>query len=252
MLIPLNSKQIEDVGDISEVNVAVLGTFGVGKSTFVQCALDLKQSPSSPISSKKVSLEGVLIRIRLLEVQLSDVKISDNQRVEWPQRLGEENTPRIDGALALYDVMDHGSTIRIPEVLSESHSFNKLSLLFWRPSLVHVTCLGCHWLSTTLSYRSIGLTFSSGLDAFSKCAMPWVLVSNKCDIPPNARQINPQAFEQICNAFGETQSFHTSFNAPETHKRCISAILRTFMPDPSGKSIFDTLSTNLIIWLFVC
>lgn len=163
MLIPLNSKQIDDVDDISEVNVAVLGTFGVGKSTFVQCALDLKQSPSSPISSKKVSLEGVLIRIRLLEVQLSDVKISDTQRVEWPQRLGEEDTPRIDGALALYDVMDQGSTIRIPEVLSESDSFNKLSLLFWRLSLVHVTCLGCHWLPTTLSYRSVGLTFFIGV-----------------------------------------------------------------------------------------
>lgn len=71
--------------------------------------------------------------------------------------------------------------------------------------------------------------------------MPWVLVSNKCDNPPNARQINPQAFEKICNALGETQSFHTSFNAPETHKRCISAILRRFMPNPSGKFISEAL-----------
>lgn len=66
--------------------------------------------------------------------------------------------------------------------------------------------------------------------------MPWVLVSNKCDNPPNVRQINPQAFEQICNALGDTESFQTSVNASETHKRCISAILRGFMPDPSGKS----------------
>lgn len=148
------SNQNEDIGDISEVNVAVLGTFGVGKSTFVQCALDLKQPASSPISSKKVSLEGVLIRIRLLEVQLSDVKIWDNQRVEWPQRLGEQNTPRIDGALALYDVTDQGSTARVPEVLSEFYSFSK--------SRVRVTPLGCHWCSPTLFYRSLGLTIFIG------------------------------------------------------------------------------------------
>lgn len=104
-----------------EVNVAVLGASGVGKSTFVQCALDLKQPASSLVSSKKVSLEGVLIRIKLLEIQLSDVEISENQRIKWPQKLGEQNTPRIDGALALYDVMDKGSISRIPEVLSESH-----------------------------------------------------------------------------------------------------------------------------------
>lgn len=135
-----------------EVNVAVLGASGVGKSTFVQCALDLRQPAISPISSKKVSLEGVLIRIKLLEVQLSDVKIIDNQRIEWPQRLGEQSTPRIDGVLALYDVMDQRSISRIPELLSESHDFNRHPLSLWERRFLHVMRLTCDLLSNTLIY----------------------------------------------------------------------------------------------------
>ena len=132
-----------------EVNVAVLGASGVGKSTFVQCALDLKQPASSLVSSKKVSLEGVLIRIKLLEIQLSDVKISENPRIEWPQKLGEQITPRIDGALALYDVMDKASISRIPEVLSESHDYD---LYLPERPLLHVTRMHCDLLSITLIY----------------------------------------------------------------------------------------------------
>ena len=113
-----------------EVNIAVLGTSGVGKSTFVQCAFDLKQPPSSPISSKKVSLEGALIRVKLLEVQLNDVEISEDQRVEWPQRLGEQIMPRIDGALVLYDVMEQNSILQIPEALSECNDFNTVPTCF--------------------------------------------------------------------------------------------------------------------------
>lgn len=135
-----------------EVNVAVLGAVGVGKSTFVQCALDLKQPASSPVSSKKVSLEGVLIRVKLLEVQLSGVKISDNQRIEWPQRLGEQNTPRIDGALVLYDVTEQRSIARIPEILGESHDLIQASSVFRKRPRLKVTGLDRDLLSITLIY----------------------------------------------------------------------------------------------------
>lgn len=111
--------------------LAVLGGSHVGKSTFVRCALDLKKVSDSPVSSKKVSLEGKISVVRLIEIGIASVKITAEQKVVWPDKLGEHNVPNIDGVLALYDVMDQDSITPMPNLLSESirdpaaHSFEK-------------------------------------------------------------------------------------------------------------------------------
>ena len=107
-------------GDIQEVTLAVLGAPAVGKSTFVCCALDLKKASASVLCSKKVSLEGKVSIVRLLELGFEDLEISSDQNVRWPTTVGDHSTPIIDGVLALYDVMDQGSIARIPALLSES------------------------------------------------------------------------------------------------------------------------------------
>lgn len=107
-------------GNVREVTLAVLGAPAVGKSTFVRCALDLKKAPTSAVSSKKVSLEGEISIVRMLELGLEDVEITADQSVHWPTIKGDHNTPIIDGVLVLYDVMNHGSIAHIPALLSES------------------------------------------------------------------------------------------------------------------------------------
>ena len=104
-----------------EVTLVVLGATQVGKSTFVQCALDLKRPSNSPSATKKVSLEGVVSILRLLEMQIGDVIINADRNVVWPQTVGGQSTPQVDGVLVLYDVMNQGSLNRVPYVLSEFH-----------------------------------------------------------------------------------------------------------------------------------
>lgn len=107
-------------GDVQVVTLAVLGAPAVGKSTFVRFALDLKKASTSALSSKKVSLEGRISIVRLLELGFEDLEITADQTVRWPTKMGDHDTPIIDGVLALYDVIDQGSIARIPELLSES------------------------------------------------------------------------------------------------------------------------------------
>lgn len=113
--------------EVQEVALAVLGAPAVGKSTFVHCALDLKKASTSPISSKKVSLEGKISIVRLLELDIEDVEVTADQKVHWPERVENQSMPEIDGVLALYDVMDQSSIHPMPNLLSESLGTLKLS-----------------------------------------------------------------------------------------------------------------------------
>ena len=105
---------------MQEITLAVLGATGVGKSTFVQCALDLKKPAILPSSTKKVSLEGVISILRLIELQLEDVTVTEDCSVRWPTEIGDQSVPRIDGALVMCDVMDQSSMSNVHGILSKS------------------------------------------------------------------------------------------------------------------------------------
>ena len=116
------------IGDIQEVVLAVLGAPAVGKSTFVRCALDLKRVSVSPVSSKKVSLEGQISIVRLVELGLEDLHITADHNILWPTKVGDQVTPVIDGVLALYDVLDKSTINHIPALISESLRSQKQGL----------------------------------------------------------------------------------------------------------------------------
>ena len=101
-----------------KLNFAVLGTEGSGKSTFIRCALDLKKPAASPTSSKKMSLEGELFLISLIEVPMDDIKVLADQ-IHWPESLEEEKMPRVDGVLAICDVTDRNSVRDMPRLLGK-------------------------------------------------------------------------------------------------------------------------------------
>ena len=85
----------------------------------MRTSLDLKKPPISPLSSKKVSLEGEVSIVRLLELGFEDLGIAANQNVRWPTKVGDHDAPIVDGVLALYNVMDQRSITLIPALLSE-------------------------------------------------------------------------------------------------------------------------------------
>ncbi|GAB7322496.1 hypothetical protein MBLNU13_g03429t1 [Cladosporium sp. NU13] len=113
---PFRSPQPEE--PIPEMNIAVIGGDGVGKSTFVQKALDLPSPAPTKAADRKIPYDGTLYRIRLLEISIDDVEIDDDDTVSWPDSVGDKMMPHIDGVLTLYDVADRESIEDVPETLA--------------------------------------------------------------------------------------------------------------------------------------
>ena len=73
------------------------------------------------------------------------------------------------------------------------------------------------------------------LDACSKRKLPCVLVTCKCDLPVASRQLDLQAIEESCHDKAGIDCFQASLKAPETHKRCISVMLKNLAPEKLGQ-----------------
>ncbi|OJD17818.1 hypothetical protein AJ78_02117 [Emergomyces pasteurianus Ep9510] len=103
---------------LPQVNLAIVGAQGVGKSTFVQRALDLKQPPISRSSMKKMSLDGTIYLVRLLEIASHKISFDENNRIVWPKFIGEQELPIIDGVLVLFDSYDPRTVAQFPRIFS--------------------------------------------------------------------------------------------------------------------------------------
>jgi len=64
-----------------------------------------------------------------------------------------------------------------------------------------------------------------------------VLVSSKCDKDIDSWEIEHRMIDGVWTVMNGVESFQTSSAAPETHKRCLSVILRTIMSEKEGRSI---------------
>lgn len=78
-----------------------------------------------------------------------------------------------------------------------------------------------------------------------------VLVSAKSDSPPESWEVDHDVVEELCSTVMGTESLTVSSSAPDTHKRCISIILRKIMVKrrgellPSLAQIIDILLSAL-------
>lgn len=104
---------------IPQVNLVILGASGVGKTTFVQKALDYREPPNSRSSAKKMSLDDVIYMVRLLEIPLEHVGKSEGRRIVWPKTIAGADMPPVDGVLMLFDVTNKESIADVPETLGE-------------------------------------------------------------------------------------------------------------------------------------
>ena len=100
-----------------DVTVAVIGEASTGKSTFIRCALDLKRPMTGTSATKKVSLEGEVSALRLLEVQINALATSNDD--EPRQAVGglAQTIDHLDGALLMYDITNKESIRNIPRIL---------------------------------------------------------------------------------------------------------------------------------------
>lgn len=92
----------------------------VGKSTFIKAALDLNRLPSSRAAEKRFPFGGCSYTLRLLELDLDDIDTHNDGTINWPDRIEDRITPKVDGALALYSCKEPSSIKDLRDVLSES------------------------------------------------------------------------------------------------------------------------------------
>lgn len=75
------------------------------------------------------------------------------------------------------------------------------------------------------------LTALAHADSLSQETIPTIVVASNCDRPPKAWQAEYAKVEKLCTSFENIDCYQTSLNAPETHKRCVSVILRNVILD---------------------
>lgn len=88
---------------LPEVTIAVVGEDNAGKTSFIKSALDLKSTPSSVSTKKKMSLDGSVYIVRLLEIDLKQVTFDQDLNIVWPRAGKDSVAPIVDGVLLLYD-----------------------------------------------------------------------------------------------------------------------------------------------------
>lgn len=81
---------------------------------------------------------------------------------------------------------------------------------------------------------------NSTTDALRKSSnIPFLVVACKCDDTSRRdSQHDPIMFEQACQILSGIKMLRISSNVPDTHKKCISAILRAIIVRTSGMALF--------------
>ncbi|CEJ54122.1 hypothetical protein PMG11_00444 [Penicillium brasilianum] len=88
---------------LPEVTIAVVGEDNAGKTSFIKSALDMKGTPLSVSTRKKMSLDGSVYIVRLLEIDLKQVTFDQDLNIVWPGVNKDSGSPIVDGVLLLYD-----------------------------------------------------------------------------------------------------------------------------------------------------
>ena len=108
-----------------EVNIAVLGHAGVGKSTLITRIVDLPDVVSEDACSCTITPAGTTFLVRFFEMAIKDVYEDENKALNWPPAVRNYT---IHGVMTLYDVGNKASFRLVPEALRKSSPLLPLRL----------------------------------------------------------------------------------------------------------------------------
>jgi GTPase SAR1 family protein len=103
---------------LPEINIAVCGQPGVGKTSFIRSVLDLPELPAYKSAERRFSFGDTLYLLRLLEFSTDEIDTDEDGFIEWPDTIEDRAMPRVHGALSLYDVQDKSSIQELRDILS--------------------------------------------------------------------------------------------------------------------------------------
>jgi GTPase SAR1 family protein len=107
---------------MENLNIAIIGATGVGKSSFVQRVIGLARPPLSNASTLRMVLDNITYGVTLLELDLEYFDMSPSKPIQWPKQINGHIVPRVDGALILYDVTSKESIMELPTTLGTALS----------------------------------------------------------------------------------------------------------------------------------
>ncbi|KAL7773402.1 hypothetical protein CFE70_003366 [Pyrenophora teres f. teres 0-1] len=103
---------------MQELNMAVIGARGSGRSTFIRRALGLPDTATTSNCSRTIAIDGSPYLVRFLEMTSDHVHLTERCIIKWPETVHDSATPRIDAAVILYDVTNSDSLGKVPDMLS--------------------------------------------------------------------------------------------------------------------------------------
>lgn len=109
--------------DLPHVTIAVIGGSQAGKTTFITSALDMRHPATSRTTTKKMSLDGSVYLVRLLEMSSREI-VRDSKGPLWPRFGNDPSPPKVDGVLVLHDTTQ-------PAIFSEIVNLLGVSTMSW-------------------------------------------------------------------------------------------------------------------------
>lgn len=103
---------------MQDLNIAVVGVRGSGKSTFARRALGLPEAAPPGNCSRRMTIDGTIYVVRLVEMTFTHVQVGERGNIKWADSTDDCATPRIHAAVILYDVTNQESLANVPEMLS--------------------------------------------------------------------------------------------------------------------------------------
>ncbi|OAA60633.1 RAP guanine nucleotide exchange factor 4 [Cordyceps fumosorosea ARSEF 2679] len=99
--------------------IAVIGSAGAGKSTFIQKVLGLSRPPIASSASVRLVVDNVTHGVSLFELDLENFdQTASSQTIQWPKQINGHIVPRPDAALVLYDVTNPESVRPLPQAMT--------------------------------------------------------------------------------------------------------------------------------------
>jgi ABC-type dipeptide/oligopeptide/nickel transport system ATPase component len=102
-----------------DMNIAVIGAPGSGKSSFMRKALGLPDNTPPSLCHRKWTIDGTSYIVRFVELKIDDIHVKPGNAIEWPQAVQELAVPRVDGAITIYDVTVKESLAAVPDMMSK-------------------------------------------------------------------------------------------------------------------------------------
>lgn len=104
------------------MTIAVVGGDQAGKTTFITSALDMRHPGTSRTTTKKMSLDGSVYLVCLLEMSSKEI-VLDSKGPLWPQFGSDPSPPKVDGVLVLHDTTQPAVFAEIANLLGVSAAF---------------------------------------------------------------------------------------------------------------------------------